>query len=65
MKYTEFIENTNNMNITSKTLYIKINFVNESLFSEQITNHSIHQEPGFEETHARMLGIEEWLNSIF
>ena len=66
MKYTEFIEHTNNINnnIMSKALCIKIDFVNASLFSEQITNH-YSSKTGFVEIHARIADIDKWLNSIF
>ena len=41
VKYTEFIEYTNNMNnkLMNKAFCIKIDFVKASLFSEQITKH--------------------------
>ena len=66
MKYTEFIDHTNNINneLMSKVLCIKSDFVKALLFSEQITI-TIHQQPGFVAIHARIVDIDKWLKSIF
>ena len=65
MKYTEFIEYTNDMNnvLMSKALCIAILLKHCYLVSKlQIT---IHQQSSFVEIYARIVDIDKWLSSIF
>ena len=47
----------------SKALRIKSNFVETSLFSEQLQI-TIRKKPSFMAIHARIFDIDKWLNSI-